>query len=369
MKHATVLSGFDAEAWTHRWQQGDVPSMLPYGMEHFDEAGWALRIPSTPTPRTPLGRKALSVSSNRLGYPWVQAVHQTASASASDAVIGVLEPHVVAAAQLRRAGVPAYTRRPLTALTCWAGQTLRDGTAEERRRVRRRLAPVDRIYVLSGNQIGIFREHGFRDDQLCHVPFGIDTDFYTPGTPQEPDIEVLAVGLDRGRDYGTLFEAVRCLPLTVVVVAKKNNIAHLDIPSNVHFLGTVDHRTYRSLVRRARIVAVPTHDFAYPTGQSVALESSAVGTAVIVTRTEAMEQYFADGVDAAMPRVHDPAHWRDTLMDLHRDGALRARLSGHARAKVLREYSTRNLWSGISADLDHLLTSSRGTSPSLGATG
>lgn len=354
MKRVLVLSEFDAENWTSRWQQGQVPSMLPYGMEHLHGAGWALHIPRFPEPRTPAVRKAISVSSNRLGYPWAQCVQHAHTAAGADVVMGVLEPHAVAAARLRRARITAYRHKPLAALTCWAGQTLRDGTADERRAVRRQMGALDRIYLLSENQIEIFRTHGFRDDQLRAVPFGVDTEFFTPGAPQAPDIDVLAVGLDRGRDYGTLFEAVRGLPLTVTVVAKQRNVAHLDIPNNVHFLGTVDHRTYRSLVRRARAVAIPTHDLAYPTGQSVALEASAVGTPIVVTRTEAMGQYFTDGVDAAMPRVHDPAHWRDILMDLHHDDGMRAQLSHNARHRVLRDHSTENLWAEISADLTEL---------------
>ena len=355
MKRAVVLSGFDADHWTSRWQQGQVPSVLPYGMEHLHGTGWHLQIPRPPVQRTHLARKAISMSSNRLGYPWTQAVQQVRAASRADAVIGVLEPHIFAAAQLRRTRVPAYLQTPLAALPCWAGETLRDGTIEERRNVKRLMGPLDRIYVLSANQVEIFLHHGFRDDQLREVSFGIDTEFYTPGNPQDRDIDVLAVGLDRGRDYGTLFKAARGLPLTVVVVAKKNNIAHLEVPSNVKFVGTVDHQAYRALVRRAKTVAIPTHDYAYPTGQSVALESSAAGAPIIVTHTEAMGQYFTDGVDAAMPRVHDSAHWRDTLMDLHRDKALRDEMSQRARENVLRNYSTKNLWTEISADLAELV--------------
>lgn len=350
-----MLSEFDVNSWTSRWQQGHVPSALPYGMEHLNLEGWSLRIPRTPAPRTAAARRVISASSNRIGFPWVHSVRHVRAAARSDVVMGVLEPHIFAAVQLRRARVPAYLKTPLAALTCWAGQTLRDGTPAERTRVRRLMGDLDRIYVLSENQIEIFLTHGFREHQLRAVPYGVDTEFYTPGTPQDREIDVLAVGLDRGRDYGTFFAAVRGLPLNVTVVANPKNIAHLEVPNNVRFLGTVDHRKYRSLVRRAAIVAIPTHDRAYPTGQSVALESSAAGTPIIVTDTAAMRQYFTDGVDAAMPRVHDPAHWRDTLMDLHRDERLRAGLSHSARDRVLREFSTKNLWAEINTDLTQLV--------------
>lgn len=351
-----VLSEFDAVTWTRRWRAGEIPSVLPYGMEDLHRTGWELRIPQQHRPHGRLRRKLLDATTHRLGHPWWQAVDHLSSARASAAVMGVLEPHAVMAARLRRLGITGYADRPLMALTCWAGQTLRDGNAAQRERVRDQLGPLDRLFVLSRNQVQIFHDHGFRAGQVIPVPYGIDHRFYTPAPGVERDIDVLAVGQDGGRDYGTLLDAVRGLPLQLVVVAKPENLAGLDIPSNVEFLGRVSHHEYRHLLRRARLAAVPTHDLAYPTGQSVALESAAAGTPLVVTSTAAMREYFTDGREAVMPAPGAVAAWRDGLMDLLHDDGSRTALAVSARERVHAGFTTAHLWSAVDAELSTLVS-------------
>lgn len=357
MAKAVVLSEFDVKSWEAKWIRGEVPSKFPYGMEHLDSSAWDVTFPRRVEPKSRVARKIVDATTHRVGHPWVESVLSSGKVASADAVIGVLEPHIFAASAMKRARVPMYRGKALAALTCWAGRTLRDGDSTEKQRIVRHMRSLDRIYLLSRNQVEIFMGSGFREEQIRTVSYGVDVEFFTPGEPRERDIDVLAVGQDSGRDYATFFNAVRDLPIEVTLVAKPTNIAQLDIPDNVSFVGTVDHREYRSLMRRAKAVAVPTHDFAYPTGQSVALESAAVGTPVVVTGTPAMSEYFLHGTEALMPRVYVAGDWRDMLMDLMRDEELRTRVAANARRRVLQRNSTSVMWGDISEDLMGLLVS------------
>ncbi|MEI2820695.1 MAG: hypothetical protein V9E81_10995 [Marmoricola sp.] len=133
------------------------------------------------------------------------------------------------------------------------------------------LPKADLITLLSRHEVEIYLEAGFSAEQLFPITYGVSHTFYTPDDSVR-DISVLAVGQDRGRDYRTLFDAVSGTDLVLDVVCKPENLTGISIPDNVRIHGTVSHVEYRSLLRRAQILAVPTIEMAYPTGSSVALK-------------------------------------------------------------------------------------------------
>ncbi|MCT1775575.1 glycosyltransferase family 4 protein [Brachybacterium sp. p3-SID957] len=350
---ALVLTDQSARQWEEAWKAGSRPSALPYGIEHLREQSWRLKHLERPV-HGPVGTKLRNVVEHRLGYPIPAPGAFVKQMKAVDVVIGMLEPQAFAVASLRRRGIPPLRRSKVVALTCWSGETLRSGGSEQVRREVARLAGIDRLYVFSENQVGIFEEHGIDRDRVIPVRYGIDVDFYRD-RGVERDIDLLAVGHDRGRDYGTLFEAIEGLDVRLTLVAKHANIKGLRVPSNVDFLGQVPHTKYRSLLHRARVVAVPTRELAYPTGQSVALEASAAGAGVIVTGTEAMSEYFIDGHNALCPPVGDAAAWREAVIAaLSNEKETRAR-ANRARIFVESECSTQQMWHSIAEDLDDLL--------------
>ena len=77
--------------------------------------------------------------------------------------------------------------------------------------------------------------------------------------PYERDNDLLAVGQDRGCDYATLLDAVRRTDLRLELVCKPENLSGLSIPESVVVHGTVPHEQYRDMVRRTKVMAVPTH--------------------------------------------------------------------------------------------------------------
>ena len=107
------------------------------------------------------------------------------------------------------------------------------------------------------------------------------------------------------------------------------------------------------MLQRAQVVVVPTHDLAYPTGSSVALESASSGACVAVTGTRAMRDYFTDSVDSRLVGEGDADGWRTVLTDLRSDVEQRERLGAAARASVESRFNARHMWTelaGVMAD-------------------
>ena len=124
-------------------------------------------------------------------------------------------------------------------------------------------------------------------------------------------------------------------------------MAGLDVPANVRMHGVVPLPTYRDLLQRAQVVAVPTRDLAYPTGSSVALESASSGACVVVTSTRAMRDYFTDTVDGRLVAEGDVEGWRSVLTELSGDPAQRERLGAAARLSVETTFNARHMWTEL----------------------
>lgn len=349
----TVYSEAPFDLWERSWRRGERASRWPYGMEHL-----AGQIPTARfiQQRPASGRvhqKLRDVVEHRAGYPAEMLVRDAPTViRRRSSVLGVLEPFAYAAATWKRRHVPGWAGRPIAAVTCWSAELLQSSQPSIREREKRRIHGIDHFFVFSSNQTEIFDAHGIAPERVTVVRYGIDTEYYVPDGAAGRDIDILAVGQDRGRDYATLFAAAGDVDAEITVIAKPENLAGLVAPGNVRTPGRVAHAEYRSLLRRAKVVAVPTHEFAYPTGQSVALEAAAAGAAVMVTSTAAMRDYFQDGRTAIMPAVGSPEQWSDGLNRLLADDALRHRIADGARDFVLRECTTRAMWSAVGSRLE-----------------
>ncbi|CAM3665247.1 glycosyltransferase family protein [Nocardioides zeicaulis] len=317
----------------------------PYGLETMEGLGYELVVP--PPGRVP--GKVRDVVHHRwgvqVGQPGLRA------ARGADVVLAYLEPNIAYPALASRVPGSPLARRPLVGIFCWAAEELRTADKVRRRRLQRMLAACDVVGFFSSNQADVLVAHGVPRARLALLPFGIDTTALATAAGRERDIDVLSVGWDRGRDYPTLLRALAGTGTRAQVVAPPDRFADQVLPGEVTVLGTVPHAEYRDLLARARVVVVPTHDLAYPTGQTVAMEAAAAGCAVVVSRTAAMEDYFTDTVTAEMPEVGDAdglrARVRALLDDPGRRGALAARSTAHA----LEHFDHVHLWRALDREL------------------
>ena len=344
MTRALILSEHDFVAWGEKYRLGEVPAALPYGVDALSDLGWTL----TGAPRAVLPRwgRWRDVVEHRAGFPIERALRGARAAHHSDVVIALLEQEGTAAALMKRAKLMPYGSTPLVIWSVWLAERIRTADPDGVRRLRAQLAAVDLVTHMSTHEAEIFERVGIGADRTHAVTFGVNVDFYTPGT-EVRDIDVLAVGQDRGRDYATLFDAVRGTDLEVHLVCKPENVAGLDVPANVRLLGTVPLSAYRDLLRRARVVAVPTHDLAYPTGQSVVLEAASTGACVAVTGTPAMREYVEDRMTGRLVDVGDPDGWREVLTELRDDDVQRERLGAAALRRARERFDARLMWADV----------------------
>ena len=201
-----------------------------------------------------------------------------------------------------------------------------------------RLSSIDRYPF---DQIDFLRE---TTDPLFYRPdappteSGADAEIGAPG-----DLPlIVSAGLEE-RDYSTLIEAVRNLPVRLIIAAG-SPWSHArfglrdqgPLPPNI----SVDRFPplgMRALYQAAAFVVVPVKPTLRACGMNVVLEGWSMQRAVLATRTVGLRDYLTEGVDGLFVEPCDVASMRGGIERLLGDAALAARLGQAGRQRVVED--------------------------------
>ena len=171
---------------------------------------------------------------------------------------------------------------------------------------------------------------------------------------------ILSVGRDLGRDYKTLFEAVRGLPVQVVVATKPEAVAGLTPPPNVRIRFHVPYQDMSALYAGARFVITPlkradNHDGSETSGQYGYLEPMAAGLPVIASDKPVVRDYIEHEKTGILVEPENPAALRAAVERLIADEPLRQTLGDAAQQKVLADFTSERFASSL-AEIFKLLS-------------
>jgi len=166
----------------------------------------------------------------------------------------------------------------------------------------------------------------------------VDHRFYRPAPDPEPGEYILSVGREQ-RDYATLVQALRDVPIPCVVVPGSSwshrSLAPLSAPEHIQIRESLSYPELRRLYRRARVVVVPVNPQTdYAAGVNAILEGMACGRAVVASETPGLAGYVEDGHDGRRVPAGDPAALRALIEELWEDPAQTARLGMAGRDTV-----------------------------------
>lgn len=315
----------------------------PYGVDRLPRFGFDTR--GARPLRHPAFKKVRDVVEHRTGLAVNLPLRNAPLAVSTDLVLGLLEPISLVPAILRKKRIPPYGQRPIVMIACWLAEWIRRGRPEERRKLVERYGGLDLILPLSRNQTDILIDAGFRKEQIAPIPFGCAPGLFD-GPEIERDIDVIAAGFDAGRDYATFFEGIGRLKVTVDLLCSPMNLSGFEVPSNVRVHGVVPYDQYRQMMRRARVVAVPTKELAYPTGQSVALDAAAAGAALAITGTVPLREYFSSQ-EAELIDVGDAQGWGEAISCLLGNEPRRAGLAAAGQRHVRTHHDYDVMWAAF----------------------
>jgi len=334
-----------------RTNGGPSGSQLPYRMDLLASHGIRLHWSDAPY-RKPWTTSVLSNAVRaleRAGAPFLQTLALTRSVAKSPVVLAMFESEGHFLAALRWIRLPPFTRARLVVMSCWLAELLPTLSSRRLAWYRRAYRTVDRVICLSSGEVAVVEEWlDLPSGRVCYVSFGVDDEFFAPSDVPEEGY-VIAVGRDRGRDWRTLLAAARHSELPFKVLCRPRDIAGLALPSNVEVMGYVDRETYRDLTARARLAVVATRPVAYASGQSVLLESMALGKACVATATNALADAISGSHAVLTVPPGDPEALARAIGRAAADGELRQELGRAARAMVEHRFRAEAMWENIAA--------------------
>lgn len=212
-----------------------------------------------------------------------------------------------------------------------------------------------RIVCLSRTQLEDLACLGVPREHLVFVPFGVDVAFFGRGGFVQEEPIVVSGGRDAGRDYSTLFEAVRMLTVPVEIFAGHKNIpTDMNVPPNVSVRYDCPTSETRELYKRAAVVAVMSKDEGIPagsdcSGQIVVLDALAAGKAVVATRRSWMADYFVEGEDLVIVEPGDAKALAEVIQSLLSDPVRRSQIVTSGHEKVVSTYTSAQFANALEA--------------------
>jgi glycosyltransferase involved in cell wall biosynthesis len=196
---------------------------------------------------------------------------------------------------------------------------------------------------------------------VAFLPFGVDTEAFSPERGGEPDADVVSVGADPQRDFGLLKEvALRHPELSFRIVATKDHARALGrLPAHVTVETDLALETVRDRLAGARVVALPVRRNSYSGATTVLLQALALGKPVVVSRTDAIARGYGleDGVNCRLVEPGDPEAFERALIETLADARS---LGPAARDLVAGDFS----WQRYTDALWKILSSSWEQDPS-----
>lgn len=118
------------------------------------------------------------------------------------------------------------------------------------------------------------------------------------------------------RDYATLAKAVAGLDLKLVILARKFNLAGIQLPDNVTVMDLLPPREFRKLLSQAFFVIIPLQALPHAAGDSHLIQAMSAGKAVIATRTPSSETYIKAGETGILTSPANVSEMRESIWHL-----------------------------------------------------
>ncbi len=232
------------------------------------------------------------------------------------------------------------SRIPHIAIFCWPAK------GKKRVLLKYLYNEYDRIIIGSTVQMEkVIRELGVPPSKIFHFQWPVDQQFFRP-MPRATDM-ICAVGSEM-RDYPTLVEAIRGLPITCHIAAgtliEKNSEwmkaveNKKELPANVT-VGKKSLLELRELYARSRFVVVPLYQADTDNGITCILEAFAMGKPVICSRTRGQVGVIEEGKTGIFVPIGDSKTLREEIMRLWNNPAEVERMGKNARA-YMEQYPT-----------------------------
>jgi len=211
--------------------------------------------------------------------------------------------------------------------------------------------------ILSTRSHSYLTSHGFRAEQIVHIPGSVDTERFQPAPerrpdPARPERDIICVArLDYAKGVDVLLHAwgrMLCGPAEwrahlkprlrlagkgVCRAQMERIVAGLGIQDSVEFLGS--RTDVVDLLQQSWGFVMPSRWEGMP---NALLEAMACGLPCVATRVSGSEDIISDGVNGLLVAPEQPAEMAQALRRIIEDAELAQQLGREGRETVVRDY-------------------------------
>jgi glycosyltransferase involved in cell wall biosynthesis len=184
---------------------------------------------------------------------------------------------------------------------------------------------------------------GAAKESVKLINYSIDQKFFTPQTDVKQRTNVItSIGEPRSRDYTSLFEAVRGLPVTLEIAGfghwyarEKRSPMKAEIPDNVIMLNHLSQIELRNQYASSQFSVIPVHDLIYSAGATTSLEAGSMARAVVAYHSRGIVDYIIDGETGILVEPGNIQEMRDAIQYLLANPGEAKRMGENARQRIL----------------------------------
>lgn len=228
--------------------------------------------------------------------------------------------------------------------------------------IKKAVFSADAIISPSLAQREFLKSIGLPAEKNFYLPYGMDFNFFNKqdageNATQKTERYIFSSGRDVGRDYKTLIEAVRGLPVKILIAALPRNLNGIgEWPPNVS-VSQFNQAQMATLMKGSEFVVIPTvaeeklvgSDCS---GQYALLRSMSCGKAVITSARSTLAEYFTSGQNGLTVAPGDAAELGKAIMFLW-DNPAEAKAMGEASREKIRNQFTMEIFSRKLAGIFH----------------
>ena len=223
--------------------------------------------------------------------------------------------------------------------------------------IKKAVFSADAIVSPSLAQQEFLKNLGFPHEKNYYVPYGIDYSFYDKDTrvAEIPERYIFSSGRDVGRDYKTLIEAAKDLPVKLIIAALPRNLKNVGkLPPNVDVFYLKRTET-QPLLKKAEFVVtttIPEEKMAGSdcSGQYSLLESMSFAKAVITSARATLADYFMAGKHGLIIPPENATELKEAIMSLWNDPS-RAKTMGKAGRENVKTHFTMEIFARKLAEI------------------
>lgn len=342
------------------WQNGKGPDSLLFGFNHLKNLGYQVEFFDSAYSPLNVFHPLLYpfehsiISTTKMGFKLDQALWLLPKLNSYDVLVGTGDSAGLPLLALKYFG---FVRKPIIFMTAGLAGALKGKQNSWVGKFYKKILPVANIFTSYAQvEIDFFeKEMGIKKEKIIYMPLATDYNFFSRKSKIKRTV-VCAVGTEPGRDYKTLFEAIKDLPVKVEVACHPDNIKGLVIPKNVKIHLNIPVSEVLKLYQRSIISIVPCFERFRSSGQMVVLESAAAGLPIIASKIRGITSAFdfKDKSHLLFARAQDQQDLRHKIKFLLENKALRHSIAENGQTLVKQNYTTYHLAKTIAKFIDSL---------------